>query len=360
MSTSWRVCLSALVLGLVAADVAPARAADEGRVAIIAPLGVRLGDRVLRELSAAGFFPQLARPGAEGWEQAARDLPPHLDSGVAVLGEGRVVVFSRSPDGHPQIRRVLTPSRRDPLAPRRVALAVVEILRLRTPEPHPEGTSAAAAGASPQAPQTPTPAQVPEKKLVPTPAPVPVIAASGTAGTEDEDQDRRPPPQPQPWALGAATTVNLDSSRLAPTSHVQMTALFRLRHAVKPFVRVLWPLLGTRFLAGERLVRLWTGGASTGVEVPLRVGSRLEPFVGAEVGLRFVLTEADKDVGLVPGARAGVVAGVRYAVWPLVQLCFEGAAEWSRQVALEPGTGYERDAANARTARLSLGVLFEY
>jgi hypothetical protein len=322
-----------LGLGLVVlAHPARARAQTDAPVLLVAPPAGRLASQIRRELAASGFslVESAALPPA--------GLPPEVRAAVVVAEpDGRVRVFLAGRTLEPLLRADLTVDRADPHAGRRVGLAVVEYLRLGPPA---EPAADAAPGRA-----------------------VPLAAAAVVMPLEGAD----PPDSAGPWAIGFATTLNLDSGVGEPTSHVQLMGQLPLGERWALWVGGLWPVLGAQFQTEAQVVRMWTVGGSVGLRLRLPTPTdRLRPFLGIAAGARFVLSDSDdllsrqSRVVFTPSLTLGGTAGLLWRIRPLVHLVCEVHAAFLRMVPLGVRTGYEMAAARGRAAHAAVGILFEY
>ncbi len=323
-------CAALALLAGAPADLPPPEASA---VALIAPRASRLGQQLRRELLASGFRVQALAPTTTG---------PTVDA-LAAVGATRAVVVDPEGDRVRVLTRTasdliatdeLSLDARDNLAPRRVALAVVEHLR----RPY----------------------------VVAPPPPPPAIAPAATAEVAAAlAPEPVPEPRRRPWSLGAATSLDFDGGMGESTGHLQLVGETAVGGSLLGSVRLHWPLLGAQLHLPDRRVRLWTWAVAGGLRVRLPGWGKLQPLLGTTAGLRFVLADTDwydprqSRVALAPALTAGAFAGARYAVTPLVHVALELGSEWSRALG-DPATAYERDAASARATRVALGVVFEY
>jgi hypothetical protein len=321
---------------------APAAGADQpGPVGLLGRLEARVARQLRRELTASGF--QVVKV-----DDTSADPPWLVTMDPQQTRVLLLVGASGFDDRRP--RASFAVDLHDDVSIRRVALALVERLRLEsTGSPPPAGRPASRAAAAPSAVPSPTP---PASTTLAAPAPP---EAAG------------PPRQPRPWALAAATTLDFPAGAVRPMGHVQIVGETPLGASLVGRVRVLWPLLGRTERLPDRAVRLWTMGAAFGLRLPLhRPEARLQPFLAAATGLRFVLSDTDffeqrhGGVGLTPALAATASAGLRVALAPLVQAVLELGNEWSRTVPSFSPAPYERQAADARALRAALGVSFDY
>jgi hypothetical protein len=342
------------VAALVIAMAAPARGAPES-VIVLGSHPSRLGDELVRELEAAGFALVRTNPAERGsWRSGPASAGGDQAHAIAVAADpDRVVVLERDRDAiHIRLEVELDP--RDRLARRRACLAVVEHLRVlaagteRVSAPAPVFAGGAVDG---------PPGALGSVTTVATEAGGPPTAL---AAPSSEARFRG-------WALGAATTLNLDSALGEPTGHVQLLARFPLGPRWAARARGLWPLLGAQLQADGVYCRIWTFGAAVGVERAFAAApARLRPFVAAVVGTRFVLADVawietrQAHVSFTPGATIGLQAGARYQIVPRAQLLFELEVADAWALARGGPSRHAREVTSARSAHASLGVLFEY
>jgi hypothetical protein len=322
-----------VLLGALIALAAPARAdgRPEAPVLLVGPPEARLLVQLRRELAASGF--------AVIERAAVAPVPPEVGAVVVVDGDAQVrVLVPGGPGQAPRLRADLAVDRTDPHARRRACLAVVEYLRFGAPAEGPPPARAA-------------------------PAPAPPVAPLADAAVE---LDALGPPR-RSWGLGAATTLNVDSGIGEPTSHAQLMAQVPLSERWAITLTGLWPLLGAQFQTEDQYVRMWTLGAAGGVRLALpRPLARVRPFVGLELGARFVLAEAESvetlqsRVTVTSGLSAGASAGLLIQLRPRVHLLLEGRVERLARLPLGARRRYEAQAASGRAAHAALGVLFEY
>jgi hypothetical protein len=348
---------------------ASARARDGARdpatspILLVGPPELRLLAQIRHELAASGFPVIEHAPGPAGSDGGAFDAAGALGPGAAraavvVQGDGRVCVWMAGADGAPaRVRAELTVDRGDPHARRRACLAVVEYLRFGVPgDPPPAAPASTASTASTAPPATPVAVDPPFD-----PAPTDLLAAALAAGDQVAPGPRRP------WGLSAATTVNFDSGMGEPTSHAQLTAQLPIGERWAITVSGLWPVLGAQFQTHGQVVRMWTMGAAAGLRWALPGPlPRVQPFLGAALGARFVLSDAESietrqgRVVFTPSATVGGSAGLLVELRPLVHLLLEANVAWMGLLPQDTRTDWERAAARGRAAHAALGVLFEY
>jgi hypothetical protein len=278
-------------------------AAETSLVMLDAPARSRLASELRRELATSGFT--VVERGAAPWT-------------VSVSEEDRVKVVSREGTA---LNLWVDPS--DRLARRRACLAVVELLRLEAAKPAP-----------------------------PPAAPIVLV-------------DSPPPPHGHSWALGAATTVNVDSVVRQPTGNLQLLGQVALGPRLSVSIRGLWPLLGSDVTTPDLHVRMWTFGAAAGVKYSAGGSAKLRPYVGATAGGRWLLADTSwrearqSRVVLTPSAVLAAQIGACYPVATLAQLFLELEAAQDWRLAGARAT-FEDDAANAYSFHASVGVLFDY
>jgi hypothetical protein len=325
-------------------------------VALFAPRAARVTGQLRRELETAGFSVELHDAPAGAWPDTVRvpGRPATVDA-VAIDLEGhRVLVLGRGPGERALVvRSVMSFDPADELDARRVRLAVVEHLRAQRQAGH-------ADRAARHQPAPPEPAPAAAGQLTGA-QPAAAAPAAGVSPVEGE----RPPLRPRPWSLAAYTAINFDAAAGEPTGHLQLVGETPLGDLLAVSARAYWPLVGANLQFPERHVRLWTMGAAGALRLRgPRLGGRLEPFVATALGLRFALADSDhieprqSRVTLTPGLSAGLLAGARCQLVPLVHLVLELGGEWSLALGGDEPTG--RDAAGAATKRVALGVVFEY
>jgi hypothetical protein len=359
LALSTTCCLAARAQALPAASGLPgetgeaseAAAQDDLTVALFAPRAARLTGQLQRELETAGFAVALHDAPEGNWPDNVR-VPgrPAIVDAVAIDLEGhRVLILGRAPGQRALVvRTVMSFDPADELDGRRVRLAVVELLRAQRQTGHADRAD-------------PAPEPAPPTDQI---ASAPPAAAPPAAATSPVDGER-PPLRPLPWSLAAYTAINFDAAAGEPTGHLQLVGETPLGRLLAVSLRAYWPLVGAQLELPDRHVRLWTMGAAGGLRLRgPRLGGRLEPFLGTSLGMRFVLADSDhleprqSRVTLTPGLSAGLFAGARFQVVPLVHVVLELGGEWSR--ALGDHEPFERDAAGAATKRVALGVVFEY
>jgi hypothetical protein len=332
-------------LSVLISSATPAAGADQpGPVGLLGRLEARVARQLRRELTASGF--QVVKV-----DDTSADPPWLVTMDPEQTRVLLLVGASGFDDRRP--RASFAVDLRDDVSIRRVALALVERLRLES------------TGGGPPAP---TGKAAPRAAAAPSSVPSPVPAASTTLAAPAPPQTAGPPQRPRPWALAAATTLDVPAGAERPMGHVQIVGETPLGASLVGRVRVLWPLLGRTERLPDRAVRLWTMGAAFGLRLPLhrRPQARLQPFLAAATGLRFVLSDTDffeqrhGGVGLTPALAATASAGLRVALAPLVQAVLELGNEWSRTVPSFAPAPYERQAADARALRAALGVSFDY
>jgi hypothetical protein len=276
---------------------------------------------------------------------------------VAVLAvrEGLIVIYARGNGGLHEIE--LRGSLANRPSRRRLGLSVVERLRQLREETKAEAKTdadAAAVASEPQAVNIEAPS-LPPRSVRPEPAPQPA-----------------PPPVRRPWWFGATSDLNLLSSRGTPTAHISLIA-------ERPFTsngdgpplsltaRAAWPVVGAQLNdEAGRFIRTWTFSGEVGVRLNLRDRSAtLRPVLGVAVGVRSALTDTGEfemrssRVVMLPALSYAANAGVRFRVWPRIDLVFETdlSQGW---LPYEGGRSYERAAAEEWLLRFSLGAMFEY
>jgi hypothetical protein len=372
------ICASLLATVAAALVAIPARAdspAHEPRRAIdaatspvllVGPDDVRLLVQIRRELATSGF-PIIERgPAADVGPGAAfdpaRTLAPGTRAAVVVDGDSRVRIWIARDDAAPALLADLAVHGTDPHARRRACLAVVEYLRFGAsgaPGQVRAASASASSSASDSAESLPSPAQA-TAPFDPAPTDL-LLAAALAAGGQAAPGPRRP------WGMSAATTVNFDSGMGEPTSHAQLTAQLPVGERWAITVAGLWPVLGAQFQTPEQVVRMWTMGAAAGLRWALpRPLPRVQPFLGAALGARFVLSDAESietrqaRVVFTTSATAGGSAGLLVQLRPLVHLLLEGNVAWMGMLPQGSRTRWETAAARGRAAHAALGVLFEY
>jgi hypothetical protein len=124
---------------------------------------------------------------------------------------------------------------------------------------------------------------------------------------------------------------------------------------------------GGQFQTEDQYVRMWTLGATGGLRVTFpRPLPRVKPFLGVELGLRFVLAEAESlqmpqsRVTVTTGLSAGASAGSADRAAPAGAPGAGGGRRHVARLPLQSRRRYEVRAASGRAAHAALGVLFGY
>jgi hypothetical protein len=367
--------VAALVSAVAAATLGPililegTASARGDLVGVIAIPGSRLALELKHELEAARLVAIALGATGDDWIVAATDLKnvPFLQGVVVGANDRWMVVFARDGDsGGIQVHLELRFDPKDRPARRRACLAVVESLRVladRTP-----GRAAmfvvpgAAAGASASiAAAAASTAAAPRAAAAPGAAVAPAEAVAAVAADTIAARSER-----QPGLLGVGTMLDLDATLGQPMGHLQFIWHLPLGARFAFRAQVLWPVMGSQLQAAGSDVRMWTFGASAGVQYSLREPNvRLRPFVGLAIGSQLLLTDAgrgDADrsrAPLRPGETAGLQAGARFALVSRVQLFseIEATRNWLQMSNASRDAG---SATNSFSFHVSSGVMFEY